>query len=133
VAGKQQLKIEEKQRVLGIIRSILCQLCSACMRLLTAKQKFKLAMRTVWNPVYVPGGGRDCGSGAGAKITFFEYGQGAEGYASRFGPSYADTVYEAVHWRGHSSVAAETNPPALFLQRNGKQRNPRFCNAIACR
>jgi hypothetical protein len=89
VAG-EQIKVEEKQRVLGVLPNFYVSYIPQ-PRPLTSKQKFKLAGRTVMDPftsVFV-------GGAAGveqAQNHFRGYGQGAQGYAKRFGAGYADTV-----------------------------------------
>jgi hypothetical protein len=88
--AEEQIKIEEKQRVLGVLPNFYVSYIPNAAPL-TSKQKFKLAFRTVIDPftfVIVAGA-------AGveqAQNHFEEYGQGAEGYAKRFGAGYADTV-----------------------------------------
>ena len=86
----EQLKVEEKQRVLGVLPNFYVSYIPNAAPL-NAKQKFKLAARTVVDPftfVFVAGA-------AGveqAQNHFRGYGQGAQGYAKRFGAGYADTV-----------------------------------------
>ena len=86
----EQIKIEEQQRVLGMIPNFYVSYIPNAAPL-NAKQKFQLATRTLIDPVtFVVVGGT-----AGvqqAQDHFREYGQGAEGYAKRFGAGYADTV-----------------------------------------
>src|ERR1700685_246662 len=88
--AEEQLKIEEKQRVLGAIPNFYVTYIPNAVPL-TSKQKFKLAWKTVADPftfVFV-------GGAAGvqqAQNHFKEYGQGAQGYAKRFGAGYGDTV-----------------------------------------
>jgi carboxypeptidase family protein len=88
--AEEQLKVEEKQRVLGAIPNFYVSYIPNAAPL-NAKQKFKLAARTVVDPftfVFVAGA-------AGveqAQNHFAGYGQGAQGYGKRFGASYADTV-----------------------------------------
>jgi Carboxypeptidase regulatory-like domain len=85
-----EIKVEEKQRVLGAIPNFYVSYVPDAVPL-DSKQKFKLALRTVVDPftfVVVAGA-------AGveqAQNHFSGYGQGAEGYAKRFGAGYADTV-----------------------------------------
>jgi carboxypeptidase family protein len=88
--AEEQLKIEEKQRVLGMIPNFYVSYVPHAAPL-TAKQKFKLAARTVVDPVTFLVVGGTAGVEQ-AQNHFFEYGQGAEGYAKRFGANYADTV-----------------------------------------
>jgi hypothetical protein len=88
--AEEQIKVEEKQRVLGAIPNFYVSYIPNAAPL-TSKQKFKLAWKTVVDPftlVFV-------GGAAGveqAQNHFAEYGQGAQGYGKRFGAGYADTV-----------------------------------------
>jgi len=88
--AEEQIKIEEKQRVLGAIPNFYVTYIPNAVPL-DAKQKFKLAWKTVIDPfTFIVVGGT-----AGvqqAQNHFGEYGQGAEGYAKRFGAAYADTA-----------------------------------------
>jgi hypothetical protein len=88
--AEQQLKVEEKQRVLGMIPNFYVSYVPHAAPL-TVKQKFKLATRTVVDPFTFLVVGGTAGVEQ-AQNHFFEYGQGAEGYAKRFGANYADTV-----------------------------------------
>ncbi len=88
--AEEQLKVEEKQRVLGVVPNFYVTYLPHAAPL-TSKQKFKLAARSVIDPftfVVVAGS-------AGVEQWqnhFIGYGQGAEGYAKRSGAGYADTV-----------------------------------------
>jgi hypothetical protein len=86
----EEIKVEEKQRVLGMIPNFYVSYIPNAAPL-TPKQKFKLAVRTVVDPfTFVMVAGT-----AGieqAQNHFIGYGQGTEGYAKRFGAGYADTV-----------------------------------------
>jgi hypothetical protein len=88
--AEEQIKIEEKQRVLGVLPNFYVSYVPNAVPL-TSRQKFKLAFRTVVDPfTFVVVGGT-----AGveqAQNHFAEYGQGAQGYAKRFGAGYADMV-----------------------------------------
>lgn len=90
LVAEEQLKIEEKQRVLGAIPNFYVSYIPDAAPL-TSKQKFKLAAKTVIDPfTFVVVAGT-----AGVEQWqnhFIGYGQGAEGYAKRFGAGYADTV-----------------------------------------
>jgi hypothetical protein len=87
--AEEQIKLEEQQRVLGVIPNFYVSYIPDAVSL-TSKQKFKLAWRTVIDPftlVVVAGA-------AGveqAQNHFIGYGQGVQGYAKRFGAGYADT------------------------------------------
>jgi len=88
--AEQQLKIEEKQRVLGIIPNFYVSYVPHAAPL-DCETEIQAGHEDGGGSIYVPGGGRDCGSGAGAK-SLLRIWQGAEGYAKRFGANYADTV-----------------------------------------
>jgi hypothetical protein len=86
----EQIKVEEKQRVLGMIPNFYVTYDPHAVPL-TSKQKFQLASRTVVDPVTF----LFVGGAAGveqAENHFAGYGQGAQGYAKRFAAGYADTV-----------------------------------------
>lgn len=88
--AEAQIKIEEKQRVLAVLPNFYVTYLPHPAPL-TPKQKFKLAYKTMIDPftfVFV-------GGAAGveqAQNHFRGYGQGAQGYAKRFGAGYADTA-----------------------------------------
>ncbi len=88
--AEEQIKIEEKQRVLGVLPNFYVSYIANAAPL-NSKQKFELAFRTVVDPftfIFV-------GGVAGveqAQNHFAGYGQGAQGYGKRFGAGYADTV-----------------------------------------
>jgi hypothetical protein len=88
--AEAEVKEEEKQRVLDVIPNFYVTYRPDAVPL-TSKQKFGLAWRTTIDPVtFVLAGGI-----AGiqqAQNHFPEYGQGAQGYAKRFGAAYADAV-----------------------------------------
>jgi hypothetical protein len=88
--AEEEIKIEEKQRVLGVIPNFYVSYIPDAAPL-TVKQKFELAGKTAVDPfTFVVVGGA-----AGveqAQNHFAGYGQGTQGYAKRFGAGYADTV-----------------------------------------
>ncbi len=86
--AEAQLKDEEKQRVLGFIPNFYVTYDPHPLSL-TPKQKFELAWKTTIDPVtFVIVGG--IAGVQQAENTFSGYGQGAQGYAKRYGASYAD-------------------------------------------
>jgi hypothetical protein len=88
--AEEQIKVEEKQRVLGIVPNFYVSYIPNAVPL-TSKQKFKLAARTVVDPVTFLIVAASAGVEQ-AQNHFIEYGQGMQGYAKRFGANYADTV-----------------------------------------
>jgi len=88
--AEEQIKEQEKQRVLRVIPNFYVSYVPNAAPL-TSKQKFQLAWKTAIDPV-------SFGLTAGiagiqqAQNHFNGYGQGAQGYAKRYGASYADFV-----------------------------------------
>jgi hypothetical protein len=86
----EQLKSEEKQRVLGVFPDFFVSY-SPDAAPLTAAQKFHIGWKTITDPVVL----LDTGLGAGIqqwRNNNPEFGQGTEGYAKRYGALYADRV-----------------------------------------
>jgi hypothetical protein len=84
----EQIRAAEKQRLAGIIPNFYTSYIYDTAPL-TVKQKFSMAARGTFDPVSMIG----VGIGAGieqAMNTYPGYGQGAEGYAKRFGAKFAD-------------------------------------------
>jgi hypothetical protein len=84
----EQIRAAEKQRLVGIIPNFYTSYIYDTAPL-TVKQKFAMAARGTFDPVSM------VGVGVGAAIeqamdTYPAYGQGAEGYAKRFGAKFAD-------------------------------------------
>jgi hypothetical protein len=86
--AEEQIKEEEKQRVLGFIPNFYVSYIPNAAPL-TSKQKFELAWKTTLDPVTFAFSAAIAGSQQ-ARNEFSGYGQGAQGYAKRFGASYAD-------------------------------------------
>jgi hypothetical protein len=88
--AEEQIKIEEKQRVLGVLPNFYVSYIPDAVPL-NSKQKFKLAWKTVTDPfaLFIVGGTAGVEQ---AQNHFREYGQGAQGYAKRFGAGYGDTL-----------------------------------------
>jgi len=88
--AQEQIKEEEKQRVFGIIPNYYVTYESNPVPL-NARQKFELAWKTAVDPITFVGAGVYAGfEQAGNRYP--EYGQGAQGYAKRYGAGYADAV-----------------------------------------
>jgi len=86
--AEAQVKDEERQRVLGVIPNFYVTYDPHPVAL-TSKQKFELAWKTTIDPVTFAIVGGIAGVQQ-AQNTFSGYGQGAQGYAKRYGASYAD-------------------------------------------
>jgi hypothetical protein len=88
--AEAQIKEQEKQRVLGFIPNFYVTYIHDAAPL-TPKQKFRLAWKTAVDPITFVGTGTYAGLEQAAD-RYPEYGQGAQGYAKRFGAGYADAV-----------------------------------------
>ncbi|MFI5102047.1 MAG: carboxypeptidase-like regulatory domain-containing protein [Terriglobales bacterium] len=125
--AEEQIEVEEKQRVLGVLPNFYVSYVPNAASL-SSTQKFKLALRTVVDPftfVFV-------GGAAGveqAQNHFAEYGQGAQGYRKRFGAGYADMV--AGTFIGAALLPALLKQdPRYFYKGSGSKRS-RILYAIA--
>ncbi len=88
--AREQVQEQEQQRILGFLPNYYTSYIWNAAPM-TTKLKFQLALRTATDPftfVVVAG----VAGVEQAHKTFPGYGQGAKGYAKRYGASYADTV-----------------------------------------
>jgi hypothetical protein len=88
--AEEQIKEEEKQRVLGIVPNFYVSYVPDAAPL-TSKQKFELAWKTTVDPVTFILTGAIAGAQQ-ANNVFSGYGQGAQGYGKRYGADYANAV-----------------------------------------
>ncbi len=88
--AQDQIKAQEKQRVLGLVPNFYVSYVPDAVPL-TSKQKFELAWKTAVDPVTFGVNGVIAGVQQ-AQNDFSGYGQGAQGFAKRYGASYADFV-----------------------------------------
>ncbi len=87
--AEEQIKQQEKQRVLGFVPNFYVSYIPDAAPM-TSKQKFELAWRTALDPITFLGVGVLAGFQQAAD-DFSGYGQGAQGYAKRYGAAYADS------------------------------------------
>jgi hypothetical protein len=90
-SAQEQLEREEHQRILGVVPNFNTVDNAEDTLPLTPKQKFSLMWKSSTDPFIFVAAGFVSGIGQ-ARDTNPGFGQGAEGYAKRFGASYADTV-----------------------------------------
>ena len=90
----EQLKTEEKQRLLGVLPDFFVSYAQDAAPL-TAAQKFHLGWKTIIDPVSLLGTGISAGIDE-ARNSHPEFGQGTEGYAKRFGAQYANRVSRVI-------------------------------------
>jgi hypothetical protein len=88
--AEDQIKVQEKQRVLGVVPNYYVSYVPDAAPL-TSKLKFELAWKTMIDPVTFVLTGASAGVQQ-AQNDFSGYGQGAQGYAKRFGASYVDNA-----------------------------------------
>lgn len=88
VIAQEEVQQAEKQRILGVIPNFYVSFDSDPVAL-TRKEKFSLAWKSVLDPTTFVGAAAVGGINQAAD-RFPAYGQGAKGYAKRFGASYAD-------------------------------------------
>lgn len=88
--AEQEIKEQEKQRVLGVVPNFYVTYVSDAAPL-NSRQKFELAWKTTIDPVSFVITGAVAGIQQ-ADNYFSGYGQGAQGYGKRFGAGYADLV-----------------------------------------
>jgi uncharacterized protein (DUF2249 family) len=125
--AEEQIKIEEKQRVLGAIPNFYVSYIPNAAPL-NPKQKFELAWKTVLDPVTFLMVGGTAGVQQ-AQNHFVGYGQGAQGYAKRFGANYADTV-SSTFIGGAILATLLKQDPRYFYKGTGSPRS-RFFYAVA--
>jgi hypothetical protein len=88
--GQEQVKKQEKQRILGVIPAF-NSVYEGTVPPLTPGQKMRLMFKSTTD-VYVFGFAAVTAGIGQAQDSHAAYGQGLEGYAKRFGANYADTA-----------------------------------------
>ena len=121
-----QVALEEKQRVLGFVPNfyVVYDHNPAPM---TAKLKFKLALRAETDPVTVLGVGFVAGLDQGGATPNFD--EGAEGYAQRFGALYTNGFTDIL-FGGAILPSLLHQDPRYFYQGTGTTRS-RLIHALA--
>ncbi len=125
--AEREIKVEEKQRVLGIVPNFYVSYLPDAVPL-TPKQKFEIAWKTVIDPVTLVMVGATAGVEQ-AQDHFSEYGQGAQGYGKRFGADYADTV-SGTFIGGAILPSLLKQDPRYFYKGTGSKRS-RLMYAVA--
>lgn len=88
--AQEQMKDQEKQRVLGVIPNFYVTYAADAVPLNT-RQKYELAWKSTLDPVTFVVAGAIAGTQQ-ATNAFKGYGQGAQGYGKRYGATYADII-----------------------------------------
>jgi hypothetical protein len=90
--AEEQIKAQEQQRILAVFPNFYTSYVWHAVPM-TSGQKFRLAVRTSIDPVTFVVAGATAGIEQWQNY-FSGYGQGADGYAKRFGAAYADDVID---------------------------------------
>lgn len=124
--AEEQLKVEETQRVLGFVPNFYVAYMANPAPLNT-KQKFELAWKSTMDPVNFAIVGGIAGVQQ-ADNQFSGYGQGAQGYAKRYGASFADGAI-ATFIGGAILPSLLKQDPRYFYKGSGTKRS-RFLYAV---
>ena len=125
--AEEQVKQEEKQRILGFIPNFYVTYVPHTVPL-TSKQKFQLAWKTTLDPVTFAFSAAIAG-GLQARNDFSEYGQGSLGYGKRFAATYADLTTSTLVG-GAILPSLLKQDPRYFYKGSGTTRS-RILYAIA--
>ncbi len=131
--AKDEIKEEEKQRVLGVVPNFYVTYVPNAVPL-NPKQKFELAWKTMVDPVSFGLTGAIAGVQQ-AQNEFSGYGQGAQGYAKRYGASYADSVTGTLIGSAILPSLLKQDP-RYFYKGSGSKRSRilyAVANAVICK
>src|ERR1700756_28708 len=115
-----QIKEQEKQRVFGVVPNFYVSYEPNAAPL-TAKHKFGLAWKSASDPITLVGVGVLAGIDQAAD-RWGGYGQGAQGYAKRYGATYAD-VFAATFIGGAVMPSLLKQDPRYFYKGSGSKRS----------
>jgi carboxypeptidase family protein len=131
--AQEQIRDEEKQRVLGFIPNFYVTYIPNAAPLNT-RQKFELAWKSTIDPVTIGITGAVAGIQQ-ANNQFSGYGQGAQGYAKRYGASYADVV-TSTFIGGAILPSLFKQDPRYFYKGTGSKRSRvlyAIANSVICK
>jgi hypothetical protein len=131
--AEDQIKIQEKQRVLGVIPNFYVSYEHHALPL-APRQKFELAWKTSVDPVTFGVNGVIAGIQQ-ARNDFSGYGQGAQGYAKRYASSYAD-FFAGTFIGGAILPSLLKQDPRYFYKGSGSRRSRilyALANSVICK
>jgi len=131
--AEEQLKDEEKQRVFGVLPNFYVSYDPDAAPLNT-RQKFKLAWRMTIDPSSFVIAGIVAGVQQ-SQNSFSGYGQGAQGYAKRYGASLADFV-SGTFISGAILPSVLKQDPRYFYKGTGSKKSRvlyALANAVICK
>jgi hypothetical protein len=125
--AQDEIKVEEQQRVFGVIPNFYVSYVANAAPL-TPRQKFQLAWKTSIDPVSF-GVNAVVAGVEQAQNNFGGYGQGAKGYAERYGAAYGNFVLST--YLGSAILPSILKQdPRYFYKGTGSKRS-RILNALA--
>jgi hypothetical protein len=125
--AQDEIKVEEQQRVFGVIPNFYVSYVTNAAPL-TPRQKFQLAWKTSIDPVSF-GVNAVVAGVEQAQNNFGGYGQGAKGYAERYGAAYGNFVLST--YLGSAILPSILKQdPRYFYKGTGSKRS-RILNALA--
>jgi Carboxypeptidase regulatory-like domain len=133
IEAQEEIKEQEKQRVLGVIPNFYVSYVPHAAPLDT-KQKFELAWKTSVDPVTFIVTGAAAGLEQ-ADDQYSGYGQGAQGYGKRYGAAYADQV-TSTFIGGAILPSLFRQDPRYFYKGIGSTRSRllyAIANAVICK
>lgn len=133
VIAEQQIKEEEKQKALGFIPNYYVSYVPDAVAL-SPRQKFELAWKSTVNPVAFGITGVVAGIQQ-ARNDFSGYGQGASGYAKRYGAAYADDAIGTMIG-GFILPSLFKQDPRYFYKGSGSKKSRlmyALANAVICK
>ena len=125
--AQDEIRVEEHQRVFGVLPNFYVSYVANAAPL-TTRQKFQLAWKTSIDPVSFAVNGIVAGVEQ-AQDDFGGYGQGAKGYAERYGAAYGNFVIST--YIGSAILPSILKQdPRYFYKGTGSKRS-RILNALA--
>jgi Carboxypeptidase regulatory-like domain len=131
--AEEQIKYQEQQRVLGFIPNFYASYVPDAAPL-NHKQKFELAWKSVSDPISIVGAGFLAGIYQAGEV-YPGYGQGAEGYAKRFGATYGD-VFIGTFVGSALLPSLLKQDPRYFYRGTGSKKSRlmyALANAVICK
>ena len=129
----EQISVQERQRVFGFVPNFYVSYVADAVPL-TPKLKFRLAWKSATDPVTLAGVGFLAGVDQAAD-RWGEYGQGMQGYAKRYGATYAD-VFGATFLGGAVLPSLLKQDPRYFYKGTGSTRSRilyAISNSVICK
>jgi hypothetical protein len=131
--AEEQIRAAEKQHILGVIPNYFVSYAPDAVPL-NSRQKFQLSWKFAVNPFAIGISGVIAGIEQ-ANNSFSGYGQGAQGYAKRFGATYADFV-SGTFFGNAIFPALLKQDPRYFYKGTGSKKSRFFyavANAVICK